>query len=107
MVSAASRFHVEAAEQAERKLQQATLFHNDVLSQLGTETGRRNFWRLIAASKALDKSIAHSTATMQASNVAMRDFGMEHLVLPALDLCPELFLQMRAENDGSNSGHAG
>lgn len=107
MVSTASRFQAEAVEQAERKAHQATLFHNDILWQLGSETGRRNYWRLIEASGALKVSIAHSTATTQSSNVALRDFGMEHLVKPALDLCPDLFLKMKAENDGSSNGNAG
>jgi hypothetical protein len=60
-------------------------------------------WGLLEESGVLAKSLTNNTATVQSGLVAVRDFGMRHLLGPLLSICPERFLQMRAENDGSTA----
>ena len=60
-------------------------------------------WGFLTATGVLRPSIANSNATVQTTAVALRDFGMQHLLTPLLDECPELFLKMKNEHDGSTA----
>lgn len=71
-----------------------------------TPQGRQVAWRLLDASKALHTELFHSTATVQAANAALRDFGVRFLLMPMLEHCPDLFLQMKTENERDADGHA-
>lgn len=66
--------------------------------------GRQLVWRLLGEARVLAPSLANNTATVQSAMVAVRDFAMQHLLLPILEHAPRLFLEMKHEHDGS--GHA-
>ncbi len=66
--------------------------------------GRQFLWRLLHESRVLAPSLANNTATTQSALVAVRDFAMRMLLTPVLDICPRLFLEMKAEHD--SAGHA-
>lgn len=96
-----TREKAQAREHA--RLQEAVSLASDLKEFMGHALGRRIVWRLLEATGALQPSIANNTATVQSGLVALRDFGMQQLVLPLMDVCPDLFLRMRAENGGSTA----
>jgi len=69
------------------------------------EIGRKFVWRLIEKSSVLARTLADSTATVQAAKVGVRDFVMQQVLHPVLTHCPRLFLEMQQENE-SDVGHA-
>jgi hypothetical protein len=105
-VTTRSWLHPEKVEQKQARASAELLAREEIRWLMGNQTGRRVVWRLIDASKALSLTLANNTATIQSGLVAVRDFAMEQLIEPILSNCPELFLQMKAENDGSTAERA-
>lgn len=91
------------AERDENRAYAAAIAREDLKSLMGKPEGRRFVWGLIHATGVLQSSIANNTATTQAGLVALRDFGMQHLLQPLLQECPDLFMKMKGENDGSTA----
>ncbi len=92
-----------AEAEAQTRQTAALAEREDLRAFMGSPLGRRIVWRLIQASGVLQETLLNNTATVQSALVAVRDFGMHHLLSPILATCPELFLKMKAENDGSTA----
>lgn len=86
-----------AAERKENLAREAFVLGEDIKWLMSSREGRRIAWRLISGSKVLQGSLSNNTATVQSAIVAVRDFVMENLLQHVLAVCPNRFLEMKAE----------